>query len=179
MHTKGGIHGLAEIQFFAQKFVTEENKKNNANLLALEPDLRSQVPECAVPLRGKWIASKYYRFYERVVLVYCIKTITNKYGEDKWNIEVPIYDPTIEAIFSIYEIADNFIKKENLNRRKKLKSEPLISSFFWPKCEVPLTADWSKISKTTFPNVTVTCSKANRKNDTRKQWHIEIKTSEK
>lgn len=78
-------HGLYEIREFARQFVAEQNAKNGTSWYALDPNLKSQVTKCAVPLRAKW-APKSSGFSGNPVLVYCVKPIRG----DQWTLDVPV-----------------------------------------------------------------------------------------
>lgn len=78
-------HGLYEIRDFARQFVAEQNAKNGTDWDVLDPNLKSQVTKCAVPLRAKW-APKSSGFSGNPVLVYCLKPIRG----EQWTLDVPV-----------------------------------------------------------------------------------------
>jgi hypothetical protein len=174
--TRGDIHGLYEINEEAIKFLQKENTQNETHWESLEPNLKILVPRCSIPLRAAW-TPRDRGLSNKSVSVICEKSILE--NMKKWDVNISVIDASLEKPFIIYETVDSLLKQENTKKKKKLKIEWSSQNLSVPKCEVPLTAEWSKISKTPFPNVTVTCSKANRKNDERKQWRVEVKTSAK
>jgi hypothetical protein len=85
--TGSGMHGLYEIREEARIFVAKENAKNHTEWIALDPNLKTVVPECAVPLKTKWV-SKNYGMTGKNVWVICEKTVNPKYP--KWSVPVPV-----------------------------------------------------------------------------------------
>ncbi len=82
-------HGLYEVREAARKFVAEENTRERSNWIALEPNLKSQVTKCAVPLKAKW-APKSAGMTGKNVLVYCTKTIYVSAPSEQWTLAVPV-----------------------------------------------------------------------------------------
>jgi hypothetical protein len=90
-HTTDSRHGLYEVREEARKFVAEFNAENHTYWLAGEPNLKSMVTKCAIPLRATW-APKSYGLTGKAVLVYCSKIIDGAHAErDQWTLQVPVF----------------------------------------------------------------------------------------
>lgn len=84
--TRGEIQGLYEIRKEAMKFMDQWNKSYGTSYELLEPNSKTFVPRCAVPLRTAWSEeNKGQRLAD--VSVICDKT--NFPGMKRWVVVVP------------------------------------------------------------------------------------------
>ncbi|UWU25157.1 hypothetical protein N2601_23790 (plasmid) [Rhizobium sp. CB3060] len=81
-------HGLFEIREEARQFIARENMADGTRWEALDPNLKIQVPRCAVPLTVKWVP-KTYGLSAPNVAVTCSRTIDGSW-EGHWNVFVPV-----------------------------------------------------------------------------------------
>ena len=84
-------HGLYEIHQEARKFLSRQPRKKSGDWVAVGPDIRMQVPRCAVPLRTRWARESDNKENLPGVLVICKKTIDRK--EPNWAVLVSSYIP--------------------------------------------------------------------------------------
>ena len=68
-------HGLYEIHQAARKFLNRQPRKKTGDWVAVGPDIRMQVPRCAVPLRTRWARESDDKENLPGVLVMCSRTI--------------------------------------------------------------------------------------------------------
>lgn len=83
------IHGLYEINQEAQKFLTRQPRKKSGDWKAVGPDIRMQVPRCAVPLRTRWARESDNEENFPGVMVICRKTVDRK--DPDWAVLVSSY----------------------------------------------------------------------------------------
>lgn len=86
--TNGVKHGLFEIREEARQFIARENLSRGTDWKVLDPNLKIQVPRCAVPLTVKWVP-KAYGLSAPNVAVSCGRTVGGSW-EKHWNVFVPI-----------------------------------------------------------------------------------------
>lgn len=86
--TNGVKHGLFEIREEATQFIAAENLSRGTHWKVLDPNLKIQVPRCAVPLTVKWVP-KTYGLSAPNVAVTCSRTIGGSW-EKHWNVFVPV-----------------------------------------------------------------------------------------
>jgi hypothetical protein len=84
-------HGLYEIHQEARKFLNRQPRKKSGDWVAVGPDIRMQVPRCAVPLRTRWARESDDKENLPGVLVICRKTIDRK--SPNWAVLVSSYIP--------------------------------------------------------------------------------------
>ncbi len=82
-------HGLFEIHAEASRFLRSQPQKKTGPWIAAGPDIRMQVPKCAVPLHSRWATKSDNTENLPGVFVICKKTI-NK-SDPKWSIFVDAY----------------------------------------------------------------------------------------
>jgi len=80
-------HGLYEIQEKAQRFIAQQNAKGREQWIALEPNLKTVVPRCAVPLKSVW-TPKEYGLSAPSVMVSCTQTVPGSWTK-AWRVHVP------------------------------------------------------------------------------------------
>lgn len=85
--TRGNRHGLYEIREAARDFISRERVKGRNEWQVGDPDIRTVVWECAVPLRSNWRISDEGK--RTGVSVSCNKTLDNA-PVPKWRVTVPI-----------------------------------------------------------------------------------------
>lgn len=83
------VHGLYEIQAEASRFLRHQPQKKTGPWIAAGPDIRMQVPRCAVPLRTRWARASAKTEYLPGVLVICRKTVNRK--DPRWSIFLDAY----------------------------------------------------------------------------------------
>lgn len=83
------VHGLYEIQAEASRFLRHQPQKKTGPWIAAGPDIRMQVPRCAVPLRTRWARASDRTEYLPGVLVICRKTVNRK--DPSWSIFLDAY----------------------------------------------------------------------------------------
>jgi|GEM_PF-2456344 len=86
--TNGVKHGLFEIREEARHFIASENVSRGTHWETLDPNLKLQVPRCAVALTVKW-APKTYGLSAPNVAVTCSRTIDGSW-ERRWEVFVPV-----------------------------------------------------------------------------------------
>lgn len=89
--TTSTIHGLYEINQEARKFLTRQPRKKSGDWKAVGPDIRMQVPRCAVPLRTRWARASDNEENFPGVMVVCRKTVDRK--DPDWAVFVSSYIP--------------------------------------------------------------------------------------
>ncbi|OJU47947.1 MAG: hypothetical protein BGN96_05560 [Bacteroidales bacterium 45-6] len=85
--TRGNIQGLYEIQQAAIKFITRWNQSHQTNYMAGEPNLKSLVCRCEVPLKTAWMNNS-KRGKRLFVEVICDKSFCE--NGKKWSMPVPV-----------------------------------------------------------------------------------------
>jgi hypothetical protein len=90
--TTADIHGLYEIREEARSFLRSQPRKKAGAWVAVGPDIRAQVPLCAVPLRSRWARASDHRENMPAVLVLCQKSIGKKAG---WSVFIDAYIPAL------------------------------------------------------------------------------------
>ncbi|CAN7637575.1 hypothetical protein LJR258_004817 [Rhizobium sp. LjRoot258] len=81
-------HGLFEIREEARRFISKENAEGLQQWDVLEPNLKTFVPRCAVPLKAQW-TPKSLGLSRRSVMVICTSAIANVAMEN-WSVHVPV-----------------------------------------------------------------------------------------
>ncbi|WP_259753308.1 hypothetical protein [Pseudomonas sp. GCEP-101] len=86
------IHGLYEIDQAARTFVTAENARNNTDWTVTEPNLKTLVARCSVPLDTRWgeirlSAPDGRELTRKVVEVVCAKPVSGK----GWTVSLRVY----------------------------------------------------------------------------------------
>lgn len=87
--TTSRIHGLYEIHQEARKFLKTQPQKKTGPWIPVGPDIRMQVPRCAVPLRTRWARESDNEENLPGVMVICNKSIDKK--DPKWGVLVSTY----------------------------------------------------------------------------------------
>jgi hypothetical protein len=77
------IHGLYEIDQAARAFVAAENARNNTDWSVAEPNLKTVVARCSVPLDARWGEIRLFapdgrELRRKVVEVVCAKPVSGK-----------------------------------------------------------------------------------------------------
>lgn len=90
--TTASHHGLYEIQAEASRFLRHQPQKKTGPWIAAGPDIRMQVPRCAVPLHTRWARASDRTEYLPGVLVICRKTVNRK--DPSWSIFLDAYVET-------------------------------------------------------------------------------------
>lgn len=77
------IHGLYEIDQAARAFVAAENARNGTDWAVAEPNLKTIVARCSVPLDARWGEIRLFapdgrELRRRVVEVVCAKPVSGK-----------------------------------------------------------------------------------------------------
>lgn len=84
-HSRGDIHGLYEIREKTWLFIAEYNKKHGTHWVSLDPNLKTLVPRCIVPLGVIWNEKA-----NGLVEVICSK-IKGSFGKDNnWTVKIPV-----------------------------------------------------------------------------------------
>lgn len=86
--TNGVKHGLFEIREEARRFIARENLSGGTDWKVLDPNLKIQVPRCAVPLTVKWVPETYGLSAPNVAVT-CAGTVGGSW-ERHWNVFVPV-----------------------------------------------------------------------------------------
>ncbi|MBB4506758.1 hypothetical protein GGE48_002735 [Rhizobium leguminosarum] len=81
-------HGLFEIREEARRFISQENAKGHQQWDALEPNMKTLVPRCAVPLETRWTPKSYGRSKPSVMVI-CTASVPNTVMR-RWDVHVPI-----------------------------------------------------------------------------------------
>lgn len=89
--TTAHVHGLYEIREEARRFLRNQPRKKAGPWVAVGPDIRMQVPLCAVPLRSRWARESDHTEYLPGVLVTCRKSVDMK--APNWSVFVDAYIP--------------------------------------------------------------------------------------
>ena len=77
------IHGLYEIDQVARAFVAAENARRNTDWTVAEPNLKTLVARCSVPLDARWGEIRLFapdgrELTRKVVEVVCAKPVSGK-----------------------------------------------------------------------------------------------------
>lgn len=77
------IHGLYEIDQAARAFVAAENARSNTDWTVAEPNLKTLVARCSVPLDARWGEIRLFapdgrELTRKVVEVICAKPVSGK-----------------------------------------------------------------------------------------------------
>ncbi len=88
-HSTTTIHGIYEIREEARKFIANQNSANHTKWVTLDPNYKTIVPRCIVPLKVKWVP-KSYGLSQKSVLVYCAKSISTNNELKGWDVAVPV-----------------------------------------------------------------------------------------
>lgn len=89
-------HGLYEIREEARRFLRSQPRRKTGAWVPVGPDIRAQVPLCAVPLRTRWARAADNPESLPGVLVICKKSIDNK--APSWSTFVTTYIPAEHAL---------------------------------------------------------------------------------
>ncbi|QKK33682.1 hypothetical protein FE844_024955 (plasmid) [Rhizobium indicum] len=81
-------HGLFEIREEARRFISHENAKGHQQWEVLEPNLKTLVPPCKVPLEAQWTPKSYGRSKPSVMLI-CTAAVPNAVMK-RWDVHVPV-----------------------------------------------------------------------------------------
>jgi len=81
-------HGLFEIREEARRFISNENAKGLQQWEVMEPNLKTFVPRCAVPLKARW-TPKSFGLSRQSVMVICPTAIAN-IAMGSWYVHVPV-----------------------------------------------------------------------------------------
>ncbi|MBZ9793892.1 hypothetical protein K9B32_28000 [Rhizobium sp. 3T7] len=81
-------HGLFEIREEARRFISNENAKGPQQWEVLEPNLKTFVPRCVVPLKAQW-TPKSFGLSRPSVMVICTAAIPN-IAMGSWHVHVPV-----------------------------------------------------------------------------------------
>nr|WP_246813044.1 hypothetical protein [Rhizobium changzhiense] len=81
-------HGLFEIREEARRFISHENAEGHQQWEVLEPNLKTLVPRCAVPLKTQW-TPKSLGPSKRSVMVICTVAVPNAVMR-RWDVLVPV-----------------------------------------------------------------------------------------
>ncbi|MGO7040910.1 hypothetical protein ACCS60_21395 [Rhizobium acaciae] len=87
-HSTKDTHGLFEIREEAGRFISHENAKGHQQWDVLEPNMKTLVPRCAVPLETPW-TPKSYRHSKLSVIVICTVAVPNIVMR-RWDVHVPV-----------------------------------------------------------------------------------------
>lgn len=71
-------HGLYEVNVEASRFLRGQPQKKSGPWIAAGPDIRMQLPRCAVPLRSRWAKKSDNTEALPGVLVICKNTVNKK-----------------------------------------------------------------------------------------------------
>ncbi|MCY1385052.1 hypothetical protein D9M69_733810 [compost metagenome] len=86
------MQGLYEVREEARAFVKKWNVEHGSNYVVVDPNAKTLVPRCAVPLRSAWLEKHRGRAGEHVNVI-CDRSVHGSIG--KWDIPVPVYKGTI------------------------------------------------------------------------------------
>ncbi|RXT17969.1 hypothetical protein B5P46_29295 [Rhizobium leguminosarum] len=81
-------HGLFEIREEARRFISHENAEGHQQWEVLEPNLKTLVPRCAVPLEKQWTPKSLGRS-KRSVMVICTIAVPNTVMRG-WDVHVTV-----------------------------------------------------------------------------------------
>lgn len=86
------IHGVYEIDQAARAFVAAENARNHTGWTVAEPNLKTVVARCAVPLEIRWgeihlFAPDGRELARKVVEVACLKPVSG----ESWKVSLRAY----------------------------------------------------------------------------------------
>ena len=89
------LHGLYEIAQAARAFVAAENARDNTDWAVAEPNLKTLVARCSVPLDTQWgeihlSAADGRALTRKVVEVACAKPVSGK----NWTVSLRVYHPS-------------------------------------------------------------------------------------
>jgi hypothetical protein len=89
------IHGLYEIGQAARAFVAAENARHNTDWTVAEPNLKTVVARCSVPLDVRWgdirlFAPDGRELTRKVVEVVCNKPVSGK----NWAVSLRVFHPS-------------------------------------------------------------------------------------
>ncbi|MGE9761630.1 hypothetical protein [Pseudomonas sp. PDM20] len=89
------IHGLYEIDQAARAFVAAENARDNTAWTVAEPNLKTLVARCLVPLDSRWgeihlFAPDGRALTRKVVEVVCDKPVSGK----SWKVSLRVFLPS-------------------------------------------------------------------------------------
>lgn len=85
------IHGLYEIDQAARAFVAAENARDNTDWAVAEPNLKTLVARCSVPLDTRWGELRLFapdgrELRRKVVEVVCAKPVSGK----RWTVSLRV-----------------------------------------------------------------------------------------
>ena len=85
------IHGLYEIDQAARAFVAAENARDNTHWAVAEPNLKTLVARCSVPLDTRWGELRLFapdgrELRRKVVEVVCAKPVSGK----RWTVSLRV-----------------------------------------------------------------------------------------
>ncbi|MDO8988595.1 MAG: hypothetical protein Q7U91_03085 [Sideroxyarcus sp.] len=151
-HTTDITHGLYEIREEARRFMAKHNSINHTDWVVGDPDLRSLVPKCVVPLKVKWVP-KSYGLSNKSVMVYCTKALSGYSRKDQWDVIINVTAPrgSFELLFNVREAAVALLKQTHSKQTAGFFS----TDIFVGKCLEPLEATMNKKNSA----VNVTCKK--------------------
>ncbi|NEH76183.1 hypothetical protein ELI24_26485 (plasmid) [Rhizobium ruizarguesonis] len=81
-------HGLFEFREEARHFISHENARGHQQWDVLEPNLKTLVPRCAVPLETRWTPKSYGRSKPSVMVI-CPVAVPNT-AMRRWDVHVPV-----------------------------------------------------------------------------------------
>lgn len=81
-------HGLFEIREEVRRFISHENAKGHQQWEVLEPNLKTLVPRCAVPLETQWTPKSLGRSKPSVMVI-CTVAVPNTVMK-RWDVHVPV-----------------------------------------------------------------------------------------
>lgn len=150
-HSTETTHGLYEIREEARKFMVEENRRAHTGWVVGDPDLKTLVPRCAVPLKVKWVPES-YGLTNKSVMVYCTKPVKPYSSRDQWDVAITVFPPpdTAEMHYNIAQAASAVVKKSrpgweagyaNVKRLVGKCQEPLQAVLDKPKAVVNVTCN--------------------------------------
>jgi hypothetical protein len=89
------IHGVYEIDQAARQFIAAENARSGAGWTVAEPNLKTLVARCSVPLNTRWgeihlSAADGRALTRKVVEVICTKPVSGK----RWTVSLRVYHPS-------------------------------------------------------------------------------------
>jgi len=87
-HSTEHTHGLFEIREEARRFISHENARGDQQWEVLEPNLKTLVPRCAVPLETQWTPKSLGRSKPSVMVI-CTVAVPNSVMK-RWDVHVPV-----------------------------------------------------------------------------------------
>jgi len=87
-HSTEHTHGLFEIREEARRFISHENARGDQQWEVLEPNLKTLVPRCAVPLETQWTPKSLGRSKPSVMVI-CTIAVPNSVMK-RWDVHVPV-----------------------------------------------------------------------------------------